>query len=44
LSNQVDLDNKATETDLDLQRLPAGTYLVIARSAENKLITRIIKN
>jgi len=44
LVNQVNLDSKSAETNLDLQLLPAGTYLVTARSAEKQLVTRIIKN
>ncbi|PIQ22896.1 MAG: hypothetical protein COW65_00525 [Cytophagales bacterium CG18_big_fil_WC_8_21_14_2_50_42_9] len=43
LVNQANLGSKLTEIALDLSTLSAGTYLVTARSAEQQLVTRIVK-
>lgn len=44
LAEKAILGNQTNELTLNIQHLPAGTYLVSARSEASVLVTRIIKN
>jgi len=44
LVKKTTIDTQTTAVNLDLQSLPAGTYLVTARSKEGQAVTRIVKN